>query len=117
MKLKKEKINLTIISIYTMYLIGKEYSSKTAKIMAVVTSVLPFLIYYSQEVRFYAWLFLFSSMTLLYLIRLIHSRNGLIGYIISSSLVLFTHVLGCFYIFATTIYLLYKNFYITLHRN
>lgn len=99
----------SIMSIYIMYLIGKEYSPKTAKIMALTTTVLPFLVYYSQEVRFYSCLFLFSSMLLLFLIRLLHSKKSLVGYIISSLLVIFTHILGCIYVFATTIYLIYQK--------
>ena len=59
-----------VVAIPVMYLVGKEFSKKTANIAAVITSILPFLIYYSQEVRFYSLLFTFSALSLLFTIFL-----------------------------------------------
>lgn len=99
----------SIISIFVMYLVGKEYSHKQAYICAATTAILPFLIYYSQEVRFYSLLFLFSAFALLFTIRLIKNNNAWRGYIISSILILLTHVLGIFYVVATLCYIGYKK--------
>lgn len=98
-----------LISIPIMFLVGKEYSRKTGYIAAGVTTILPFLIYYSQEVRFYSLLFLFSALTLLFTIKLIKGKKAWTGYIISSILILGTHVLGGIYIALTLAYIFYKK--------
>ncbi len=100
----------SVIAIWIMYLIGKEYSKKTGIFAASITSVLSFLVYYAQEVRFYSILFLFSAFTLFYTIRLLKENNikNLSGYIISSLLIIFTHILGIIFVFLNTLYILYK---------
>ena len=99
----------SVISIYIMYLIGKEFSKKTGVISAGITSTLPFLIYYSQEVRFYSLLFLFSTFSLLFMTKIIKKNQGWIGYLVSSLLILSTHVLGSIYVFLSFLYLIYKT--------
>ncbi len=56
----------SVISVYVMYLTGKEFFKKTAVYAGLLTSVLSFLVYYAQEVRFYSLLFLFSALLLLF---------------------------------------------------
>ncbi len=101
----------SVISIFVMYKVGKEFSKKTGLMSALATSALSFLIYYSQEVRFYSLLFLFSALLLLFTIRLIkeNSKYNLAGFIISSLLVIFTHILGVIFVFFNILYVLYKN--------
>lgn len=99
----------SVIAIPVMFLVGKEFSKKTGYICAGITSVLPFLVYYSQEVRFYSLVFLFSAFSLLYLIKLTKGENGWLGFILSSSIILFTHVLGGIYVTLTIGYLAYKK--------
>ena len=99
----------SVAAIPVMYLVGKEFSKKTGYFAATITAVLSFLIYYAQEVRFYSLLFLFTTLSLLFLVRLVKRGQGLAGYIISSLLILFTHVLGGIYVFFTLCYLLYKK--------
>ena len=74
-----------VLAIPVMYLAGKEYSKKTGIYAAAITAVLSFLVYYSQEVRFYSLLFLFTSLCLLFTIKLIKdsSKINFTGYIIS----------------------------------
>ena len=60
-----------VIAVWIMYLTGREFSKKAALYSALITSVLSFLVYYSQEVRFYSLLFLFSALSLLYTVRVI----------------------------------------------
>ena len=105
-----------IIAIPVMYLIGKEYSKKAGYYAAIITSVLSFLVYYSQEIRFYSLLFLFSALNLFFLIRYINknTKNNLIGFIITSILVLSTHVLGAIFVFAELIYIILKKKKITV---
>ena len=82
----------SLLAIPVMYLIGKFYSKTCAKFCATTTAILPFLIYYSQEVRFYSLLFFFSTLSLYFLLKIIIEKKGFWGYTISSLLILFTHI-------------------------
>ena len=105
-----------VLAIFVMYLAGMEFSKKTALYSASITSVLSFLIYYSQEVRFYSLLFFFTSLCLLFTIRLLknNSKANIAGYIISCTLILATHVLGGIYVLFNSIYIVYKKKKISL---
>lgn len=100
-----------VLAIPVMYYVGKEYSKKAAFYTAIITSVLSFLVYYSQEVRFYSLLFLFSALSLLFTIRYLknNSKQNLVGYILSNLLILFTHILGGIYVFLSLTYLAIKK--------
>ena len=101
----------SILAIPVMYLVGKEFSKKNGYISAGITAILPFIVYYAQEVRFYSLLFLFSALSLLFVVKLVKEdagqkyKNAWCGYIVSSILILFTHVLGGIYVFLTLFYI------------
>lgn len=97
----------SMLSILVMYRIGKFYSKKTGYICAILTTISPFLIYYSQEVRFYSLLFFLSSVLLYYLLKIKNKNLGWRGYIITAIIIVFTHVLGIFYVLLCTCYLCY----------
>ena len=101
----------SLLAIVVMYLVGKEYSKKLGLICATITSVLSFLIYYAQEVRFYSLLFLFSALALLATIKLIKntSKKNIFFYCISMILILLTHVLGWIFVLFNTLYVVYKK--------
>ena len=103
------------LSIIVMYFAGLEKNKKTGLIAALFTAISSFLIYYSQEVRFYSLLFLFSALSLLFTIRLVKHTNlkNLIFLILSNLLVIFTHTIGFVYVFFNLVYLsikLFKNY-------
>lgn len=103
------------LSIPVMYFIGLEKDKKTAVFTATLTAISSFLIYYSQEVRLYSLLFLFSAISLLFTLKLLTQPNSknLAGLIISNILVLLTHTIGFVYVFFNIVFLsifLYKNF-------
>ncbi len=104
-----------VAAIPVMYLVGKEYSKKVGLISASITAILSFLIYYSQEVRFYSLLFLISAVTLLFTIKLIknNSKLNITGYFLSCALLLGVHVLGGIYVFFSTVYIIFKKKKIT----
>lgn len=99
------------LAIPIMYLVGKEYSKKIGIISAVITSTLSFLIYYSQEVRFYSLLFLIAAISLLFTIRLLKLNNkfNLSMYLISNILIILTHNLGIIYVFFNFLYVVLKK--------
>lgn len=101
----------SLLAIVVMYFVGKEYSKKLGLICATITSVLSFLIYYAQEVRFYSLLFLFSVLALLATIKLIKnaSKKNVVFYCISMILILLTHVLGGIFVLFNTLYVFYKK--------
>lgn len=98
-----------VLSIPMMYLVGKEFDKKTGYFSAILTAVLPFLVYYSQEVRFYSLLFFFSVLNLYFLIKLLNNKKAWLGYALSSVLILFTHVLGGIYVGITLFIVLFKH--------
>lgn len=90
-----------VISIIAMYFVGKEKDEKTGLLSALFSSISSFLIYYSQEVRLYSVLFLFSALTLLYTIKCIKTpdKKNLILFAIFNFLIIFTHTIGFVFVF------------------
>ena len=102
-----------VLSIIAMYFVGKEKDEKTGLFCAGFSAISSFLIYYSQEVRFYSVLFLFSALSLLYIIKSVKEPNNknLILCIIFNFLILFTHTIGFIFVFFNLVFLsvnLYK---------
>ena len=64
-----------ILSVIAMYFVGLEKDKKTAYTCGGVSSFSSFLIYYTQEVRYYSVFFLFSAMCLLYTFPCINYPN------------------------------------------
>lgn len=96
-----------ISAIPIMYLAGKEKDNLTGHTAAIITALSSFLIYYSQEVRLYSILFLFSALSLLFTIKLLKKTNkkNTIGLIISEILILFTHTIGFVYVFFNLLFI------------
>ena len=101
-----------LISVSVMYLVGREKSKLAGYLCAFFITVSSFSIYYSQEVRFYSLLFLFSAISLLFTIRLIKKQNkhNVFGYLISNILILFTHTIGFVYVFFSLVFVSIKLF-------
>ena len=90
-----------MISVPVMYLVGRTKSKLCGILCALFVAASSFLIYFSQEVRFYSILFLFSALSLLFTLRIVKKQNkhNLIGLIVSNCLILFTHTIGFVYVF------------------
>lgn len=101
-----------IISIYIMYLIGKIKSEKCGIFCAGFCAISSFLIYYSQEVRFYSLLFLFSALSFFYTLKIVKNPDykNIIGYVLSNFFILFTHTIGFVYVFFNLLYVSVKLF-------
>lgn len=99
-----------VLSILSMYYVGKEAkNSKLGILCAAFASISSFLIYFSQEVRFYQVLFLFSSLSLLFTLKVIKEpkRSNFALYFISNFLILFTHTIGFVFVFFNMIFVSY----------
>jgi len=95
-----------VLSIIAMYFVGLERDKKTGLICALITALSSFLIYYSQEVRFYSLLFLISAITLLYTIRVVKApcKKNIILYAVLNFFILFTHTIGFVFVFLNLLY-------------
>lgn len=101
-----------VLSIFVMYFVGKEMGDeetgeKLGILCAALTALSSFNIYFSQEVRFYAILFLFSALSLLFTIKLEKKQNllNLLCYMISNFLIIFTHTIGFLFVLFNLIFL------------
>lgn len=97
-----------ILSIISMYFVGKEFKSKNLGILAAaVTSISSFLIYYSLEVRFYSLLFFFSSLALLFTIKLgkKQSRANYFWFVVSNLFIILTHSIGFVFVIFNLIFI------------
>ncbi|MBU0756911.1 MAG: glycosyltransferase family 39 protein [Nanoarchaeota archaeon] len=88
------------VSIYLIYLLGKELSdSKVGMLSALFLAISPLHVYVSQEARTYAMFFMFSLASMLFYIRL-GNKNSTgnfylrINYCLSSIFLLYSHVYG-----------------------
>ncbi len=90
-----------ILSIIVMYFVGLQKDKQTGLAAAGITALSSFLIYYSQEVRIYSVLFLFSALALLYFIKFIKNKTftNLGGLILFDFLIMFTHTIGFVFLF------------------
>lgn len=100
-----------MLAIPAMYFLGKEKNKQTGYICAGFTAISSFLIYYSQEVRLYSVLFLFSALCMLFTLRLIKNPNkkNIILCILFNFLILFTHTIGFVFVFFNLIYISINN--------
>lgn len=95
--LRLTSVPVGTLAIISMYFVGKELKDeKLGVLTAAFAALSSFLIYFSQEVRFYELLFLFSSLSLLYTIKLGKNQNkqNTILYIILNLFIILTHTLG-----------------------
>lgn len=100
----------SIISIPIMYLVGRNKSKLCGYLCAMFVATSSFLIYFSQEVRLYSLLFLFSAIALLFTFNTITNPNkkNLTGLIISNLLILITHTIGFVFVFFDLVFVSIK---------
>lgn len=101
------------LSVYTMYLMAKEFYNKEVGLYAaVIASVNYFLIYFSQETRAYALVFLLTTLSYMYFFRLIkrYELKNMILYVFFTIALMYTHYFGLFLIFTQVIAFLYILF-------
>ncbi|MDI9256109.1 glycosyltransferase family 39 protein [Flavobacterium sedimenticola] len=98
-----------ILSIYAIYLLGKEMiNTKVGLIVAFLVAINPFHLYFSQEVRPYIFLFLFTTLAFYYLVKFLKTpkRENALLYGLLAALMLYSHFFGLFVLFAQYLILL-----------
>jgi len=94
------------ISIFAIYLLGKELFNKQIGMYAsVIASMNYFLIYFSQMVRSYSLLCLFSILSYIYLAKVLNNyrKQDFIIYLIFTILLIYIHYFG-FFLVATQVF-------------
>jgi len=98
-----------IVGVYSVYLLGKEMMDrKVGIIAALLVTVNPFQLYYSQEARPYIFLFLFTTLAFYYLIKFLKSpkRQNAIFHGLFAALMIHFHFFGLFVLFTQYLILL-----------
>ena len=99
----------SILSILTMFYLGKEVKDKnTGLICALFTALSSFCIYFAQEVRLYSLLFLITALTILFFIKTAKNPNSknYLAYFCLNAILCATHTLGIIFSFFNIICLL-----------
>ncbi|HEY0092367.1 MAG TPA: glycosyltransferase family 39 protein, partial [Flavobacterium sp.] len=102
-----------VAGVYSMYLLGKElYNKRCGLIVAALTAINIYHIYYSQEVRPYGLLFFFSVLSFYRMAILIRNPNykNAIIYGVFTGLMVNAHFFGLLTIFAQSMILLFFLF-------
>lgn len=100
---------LGTFSIFMIYMVGRLLFDQTTGILAaLLLSLSRFNIFYSQETRMYSLLALLTLLSMYYFLRLIqeNSLQNKVGYILFSTLLIYTHNVGLFIIIAQNLYCL-----------
>jgi len=95
-----------ILTIPIVYLTGKELNSrKLGFISAIFIAINSPLIYYSQEVRYYSFLALFSILSFLFLLKVKNKpvKKHYIGLIIANLAILYSFLIGFAFVAAQTL--------------
>lgn len=96
-----------VISIPAMYALGKECKNNMVGLgAALITTVNYFAIIYSQELRFYSFAFLFTTLSFLFFLRAFKYNKTIdyCLYTLSTAILLYTHYFGMV-IFATQVFI------------
>lgn len=97
-----------VLGVLGMFFLGRElFSSKVGIYASLITVVLPFHIYYSQEVRPYSLLFLLCALSYFFFIKFVRLKSfkwGLL-YVLATACMLYTHYFGLLIFFAQFAYL------------
>ena len=92
----------SVLGIIVMFFVGKSLKhEKTGLLCAAITSFSGFMIYFSQEVRFYSVLFLFSALAILFFLKLLEKQSyfNYIMFYIFNLMIMFTHTIGFVFVF------------------
>lgn len=100
---------VSLSSIYFLYKVGALlYNKHVGLLSSLILSVSSFHIYYSQEARSYGLMVLLTLLSFYFLLKILKKGKLAVsfGYIITSVLLIYTHIYGIFIIIAQNIYIL-----------
>lgn len=103
-----------VLTIPAFYFLGKIYKSeKLGYILAVIGCLSPIMIYYSQEVRFYSMLMFFSTLSVIFFLKLLEEPSKIKFILFGSSnlIILYTYTMGIVFVGIEMVILLF-HFYV-----
>jgi len=98
-----------VLTIPMVYLVGRQLFNKEAGLVgALILALSWFNIFYSQEARMYSLTVLLALISVYFFLRLLHRSTlaSSAGYVLSTTLLLYTHYYGVFVLFAENTYLI-----------
>lgn len=112
--LKLSSVFWGVLTIPAFFSLGKELKSKQLGYLAASIACLsPILIFYSQEFRFYSMLIFFTTLSVIYFLKLLNNSNAknffLFG--ISNLVILYIYTMGIIFV-GTEILLLFIHFWL-----
>ncbi len=94
------------LAVFAVYFLGKQvYNKEVGIYAAMIASLNYFALFYSQEVRSYALLFLLSTLSFNFFVQVITKRTkkGLFLYLLATPVLLYTHYFGFFLVMTQAI--------------
>ncbi len=101
----------SILGVWVMFEIGKILkNSQTALVCALLSAFSGFMIYFSQEVRFYSLLFLFSACAVFVTLKLLEKQSYLnyLFFYLTNVLLMLTHTIGFVFVFFNFVAVFYS---------
>jgi uncharacterized membrane protein len=96
-----------VLAIPMIYVVGRQLFNKEAGLVAALILALSSLnIYYSQETRMYSLMVLLALLSMYFFWRFLQQRSlvSSVGYVLSTTLLVYTHYYGWFVVIAQNIY-------------
>jgi mannosyltransferase len=97
-----------VLAIPMIYVVGRQLFNKEVGLLsALILALSSFNIWFSQETRMYSLMVLFALLSMYFFLRLLQ-RNSLAmsaGYLISTTLLVYTHYYGSFVVIAQNVYI------------
>ncbi|MGH7792984.1 MAG: glycosyltransferase family 39 protein, partial [Thermodesulfobacteriota bacterium] len=97
-----------VFAIFMIYKVGSLILDEEAGILsALLLALSSFHIYYSQEARMYSLMALLTLLSMYFFLKILRNRNviDVVGYVLSSTFLIYTHYFGLFIILAQNIYI------------
>ena len=97
-----------ILAIPMIYVVGRQLFNREAGLAAaIILAFSNFNIAYSQETRMYSLMVLLALISMYFFIRLLQGSNYAlsVGYLLSTTLLVYTHIYGLFVVIAQNLFL------------
>lgn len=114
-----------VLCVPAFFYLGKTYKNKVlGYFLAIVATLSPIMIYYSQEVRFYSMLMFFSAISLIFFLKLLENleRRDFVIWGFASLVILYIYTMGIIFvgiqalILLAHFYLYKKNYFTRLFK-
>jgi mannosyltransferase len=96
-----------VLAIPMIYVVGRQlFNKETGLVGALILALSSFNIYYSQEARMYSLMVLLGLLSMYFFWRFLRQSNlvSSVGYVLSTTLLVYTHYYGWFVVIAQNIY-------------